>query len=234
VRLEAAKALGIVGGEGQSEALYGALSDDDEAVRQAAWNSLSSLFDQFDVKTLLSWSSQRFQNAPDKRLTIYLALNKKLIPQGLPAAETLAFVQQEIGALYLDPKIDKPALAVDYLMAALNYWNGRPGGVVNTVQDLCIKAYLRAKQYKPAVQFATVQIQKDSANTDAMCRPILQEVNRLNRANQLQSALDLLNEAKNLPIKGYYQDQFADLDKDIKGRIVPLYWIYDWWTNVNA
>jgi hypothetical protein len=214
--------------------LYKTLSDADEAVREAAWNSLSSLFEQFDVQTLLVWSSQRFANAPDKRLTINLALNKKLIAQGPPAAETLATVQQEIGALYLDPKIDKPDEAVPYLQAALNYWNGRPGGVVNTVQDLCIRAYLRSKQYKAAVQFAAAQILKNGQNTDTMCRAILQEVNRLNRANQLQPALELLAEARTLPIKGFYQDQFQDLDKDIKSRIVPFYRMNERWIGIYA
>jgi HEAT repeat protein len=234
VRLEAAKALGIVGGPAQGDELYKTLSDGDEAVREAAWNSLSSLFEQFDVQTLLLWSGQRFANAPDKRLTINLALNKMLIAQGPPAAETLATVQQDIGALYLDPKIDKPEEAVPYLQAALNYWNGRPGGVVNTVQDLCVRAYLRSKQYKPAVAFAAQQIQKNAQNTDTMCRAILQEVTRLNRANQLQPALELLAEAKALPVKGYYQDQFQDLDKDIKSRIVPFYRMNERWVGIYA
>jgi HEAT repeat protein len=239
VRLEAAKALGIVGGPAQAEALYKAMGKDepDEAVREAAWKSLSSLFDQFSVNDLLAWSSQRFANSPDHRLSAYLALNKKLIPQGAPAAETLAFVQQEIGALYLDPKIDKPDQAVPYLLGALNYWSGRAGGGVvnvNTLQDLSIRAYLRSKQYKEAVQFAAGQIQKNAQNTDAMGGAILQEVNRLNRANQLQDALALLTEAKTLPIKGFYQDQFMDLVKDIKARIVPLLWGYDWWMVVDA
>jgi len=234
VRLEAAKALGIVGGPAQGGDLYKTLSDPDLAVREAAWNSLTSLFEQFDVQTLLVWSGQRFADAPDKRLTINLALNKKLIAQGPPAAETLATVQQEIGALYLDPKIDNPKEAVPYLEAALNYWNGRPGGVVNTVQDLCFRAYLRAGQYQPAVAFAAAQIQKNGQNTDTMCRAILQEVNRLNHETKLQQALALLAEAKTLPIKGYYQDQFAELDKDIKSRIVPFYRMDGHWSAVYA
>jgi hypothetical protein len=167
-------------------------------------------------------------------LTIDLALNKKLIAQGPSEAETLATIQQEIGALYLDPKIDKPDEAVPYLLGALNYWSGKPGGVVNTVQDLCIRAYLRSKQYKSAAQFATAQIQKNAQNTDTMCRAILQEVNRLNRANQLQPALELLAEAKTLPIKGFYQDQFQDLDKDIKSRIVPFYRMNERWVGIYA
>jgi HEAT repeat protein len=236
VRLEAAKALGIIGGPAQGDVLSNAVTatDEDPTVREAAWNSLSSLFEQFDRDTLLRWKDQRFQDAPDKRLTIDLALNKKLIAQGPSEAETLATIQQEIGALYLDPKIDKPDEAVPYLLGALNYWSGKPGGVVNTVQDLCIRAYLRSKQYKSAAQFATAQIQKNAQNTDTMCRAILQEVNRLNRANQLQPALELLAEAKTLPIKGFYQDQFQDLDKDIKSRIVPFYRMNERWVGIYA
>lgn len=236
VRLEAAKALGIIGGPAQGDALSNAVSaaDEDPTVREAAWNSLSSLFEQFDDKTLSFWSEQRFQNAPDKQLTINLALNKKLIALGPPEAEHLAYVQQVIGALYLDPKIDKPEEAIPYLQGALNYWNGRQGGVVNTVQDLCVRAYLRSKQYKGAVQFAAAQIQKNGQNTDTMCRAILQEVNRLNRDNKLQPALELLAEAKTLPIKGYYQDQFQDMDKDIKSRIVPFYRMKERWVGIYA
>jgi HEAT repeat protein len=237
VRLEAAKALGIVGGPAQAEALYKAMTpgpEPDEAVREAAWKSLSSLFDQFSVPDLLAWAGQRFPNSPDKQLTAYLALNKKLIPLGAPQAETLAVVQQNIGALYLDPKIDKPDEAVPYLLGALNYWSGKPGGVVNTVQDLCMRAYLQSGQYKAAVQFAAGQIQKNGQNTDAMGGAILQEVNRLNRANKLQPALELLEAAKTLPIKGFYLDQFTELDKDIRSRIVPLLWMYTWWSPALA
>jgi HEAT repeat protein len=236
VRLEAAKALGIVGGPAQAEALYRAMTpgtESDEAVREAAWKSLSSLFDQFDDATLGNWA-ERFRNSPDKQLTAYLALNNKLIPEGAPKADSLAVVQQNIGALYLDPKIDKPDEAIPYLLGALNYWSGKPGGVVNTIQDLCMRAYLRSKQYKAAIQFAADQIQKNGQNTDAMGGAILEEVNRLNRANQLQPALELLEAAKTLPIKGFYVDRFQELDKDIRGRIVPLLWMYKWWTPVFA
>jgi len=236
VRLEVAKALGIVGSPAQAGALYNAMGpgEPDEAVREAAWKSLSSLFDQFDVNTLALWAEQRFPNSPDKQLTAYLTLNKKLIPLGPPSAETLAVVQQNIGALYLNPKIDKPDEAIPYLLGALNYWSGKPGGVVNTVQDLCIQAYLRSKQYKAAVQFAAEQINKNAQNTDAMGGAILQEVNRLNRANQLQPALQLLTEAQTLPIKGFYLDQFKELDKGIRSRIVPFLWDYHWWTPTLA
>jgi HEAT repeat protein len=236
VRLEAAKALGIVGGPAQGDELYKTLGDTDEAVREAAWNSLSSLFEQFDVNTLLLWNTQRFRDAPDKRLTVNLALNKKLIAMGPPMAETLATVQQEIGALYLDQSINKPDEAVSYLERALAYWNGKPGGMVNvnTIQDLTIRAYLRSKLYKSAVEFAAAQIQKNPQNTDTVCRAILQEVNVLNRENKLQPALELLAEAKNLPIKGFYQDQFAALDKDIKSRIVPFYRMDGRWSGVYA
>jgi HEAT repeat protein len=236
VRLEAAKALGIVGSPAQAEALYKAMGTDesDESVREAAWKSLSSLFDQFDVTTLSFWAEQSFPNSPDKRLTAYLALNKKLIPLGAPQAQTLANTQQAIGALYLDPKIDKPDEAIPYLLGALNYWSGKPGGVVNSIQDLCIQAYLHSKQYKAAVQFAAEQINKNAQNTDAMGGAILQEVNRLNRANQLQPALALLAEAKTLPIKGFYLDQFNDREKDIKSRIVPFLWSEHQWTPIYA
>ena len=237
VRLEAAKALGVVGGPAQAEALYkamGAPAEPDEAVREAAWKSLSSLFDQFSVNDLMAWASQRFPNSPEKQLTAYLALNKMLIPLGAPKADSLAVVQQNIGALYLDPKIDKPDEAVPYLLGALNYWSGKPGGVVNTIQDLCIHAYLRSGQYKAAVQFAAQQIQKNGQNTDAMGGAILQEAHRLNRANQLQPAHQLLEAAMTLPIKGFYLDQFHELDKDIQSRIVPLLWMYRLWTPTLA
>jgi len=236
VRLEAAKALGIVGGPAQKKALVDAMgpNERDETVRDAAWKSLSSLFDQFDITELFN-AAETFRGSPEKQLAVYLALNKKLIPSGGARAEERAVVQENIGALYLNPAINQPDKAATYLQGALNYWDAKgPGFSTENIQNNLVNAYLRGKNYKEAVDFAAQRINVNPRNQESMARAILQEVAGLNMRNQLQSALDLITEAKRLNIAGPYQDEIARWDKDIRARIVPFYWMQDWWTEYSA
>jgi HEAT repeat protein len=235
VRLEAANALGIVGGPGQAQALYKAMGDDDEGVRDAAWKSLSSLFDQFDDISLANWA-ETFKGSPDKQLAVNLARNKKLIQAGPNQADDLAAVQESIGTLYLAPGIDKPDEAIVYLSQALTFWDGKgPGFRTENIQNNLLDAYLRAKRYKDAVQFALARIQVKKQNQESVGRRFLKEVDELNKKNELRPALDLLAGVLTLPIEGYYKEQFILRDKDIRGRILPIYDHYrDWWIGVFA
>jgi HEAT repeat protein len=223
VRLETARALGIVGGPAQAQALFAAsgAGERDEAVRDAAWKSLSSLFDQFEITTLAIWANQNFANAPDRQLVALLALNKKLVPKGGPMEGDLAAVRQQIGTLYLSPGIDKPDEALPYLQSALTYHDVRGGVAAEKLQEDILTAYIHAKKYKDGVQFANGRIRKNQQNAETMGRVILKEATFLEGTKELQAAADLLTEAINSEIGGSYHERFVELDRNIRGRILP-------------
>jgi HEAT repeat protein len=227
VRLEAARALGTVGGQVQAQALYAASGpgERDDAVREAAWKSLSGLFEQFDVQALTTWAYQNFQTAPERKLVAFLALNKKLVPLGAPYAAERAAAQQEIGTLYLNPPIEKPDEALPYLQGAITYYDAAPGSalVSERLQESILNAYLHAKKYKEGVQFATGRIKRNAQNADTMGRVILGEVTRLERVKQYDDALALLAEAMNSGIGGTYRERFVELDRDIRGRQLQFF-----------
>lgn len=240
VRLEAAIALGIVGSPTQINQLHRAMDpgvEPDEAVRDAAWKSMSSLFEQCTVQELFKWAeAEQVKKSPDRRLVACLALNKKLIPLGAAAAQDLATVQEIIGELYLDPKVDKSDLAIPYLQGALSYWEPKPGMKVNNIQALLMRAYLRSRQYKDGVQFAAARMTVDPRNEEPMGLEIMREVERLREANELPKALELLEAARNHFRKELrYRNRLEAIYNEIKARIPSLRYILgDWWHSATA
>lgn len=223
VRLEAAVGLGVVGSPEQMNTLLIAMGPNggDEAVREAAWNSLGKLLDQFD-DTRLASLAERFNGVPEKQLVIDLARVKKNA-DGMHQEE-LAQVQELVGGLFLTPAIDKPEAAIDYLVPALAYWDSKgPGFHTEGLQSNLLNAYLRAKRYKDATQFAQSRIEKKKQNEETMGRGFLQEADRLDRKNELRPALDLLASALTLPIQGQIKADMVRKQQDIQARIVPLY-----------
>jgi HEAT repeat protein len=228
VRLEAAQALGQIGGPAQAEALYASMDarkETDAKVRQEAWKSLSGLFQkpEFDVQSLFFWTNQRFHGEFEKQLAVYLALDKKLklAPPNSKAMDELNSGRSIIGALYLEDAIAKPEDAIPYLKDALGYYDSQPKSdkSVTEVQGNLMKAYLRAKQYKAAIQFADDRIKVDPANQTDMGREIQAEVRRLQEAKQWESALALLDETTHSEqFKGTNREKFDQQRRDIQDR----------------
>jgi HEAT repeat protein len=224
VRREAAKALGTVGTPGQAETLSNAMDPNREAdasVREAAWNSLSTLFAQFDTNMLTMWKD-RFAD-PEKRLSLRLTLNKKLVALGATKAEELALIQEEIGTLYLN-HLNKPDESIAYLLGALQYWDSAGGGFkTDNIQSNIMAAYLRTRKYKDAIGFATSRIQLDPSARQTMGRAVYLEADRLEKAKLYTEAAALLNEAKALPIEGRYRLDFEEMQSRIKEKIGSLH-----------
>jgi hypothetical protein len=185
--------------------------------------------------------SDRFRNNPDRQLAVLLTMNRKLVAEGPAQAGTLAGVQQQIGNLYLD-KADRPADAVPYLLAALNYWDAQakaaPGVGIRTVelQETATRAYLRAKKYKDGVAFAASRIARpNEGNMEVVGREIIKEIDRLDRANQLRDAIELATEAKALPLTGQLKDQLLARDESLRKRVPGLRMPGDeWWVTFLA
>lgn len=238
VRLEAAIALGMVGSPAQAEALYARMGnrEPDQAVRDEAWKSLSSLLDEFPVNDLMSWAQVRFNGMPEKQISAYAVLNNKLTAAG--ASDDLAYVKEQLGTLYLD-KFGKPDEAIPYLRGALDYWDGRPNSRTDLLQEGLMTAHLQAKHYKEAVQFAAERIAriKEAANPNkgSMGRAIVVEVNRLVAAKQFDSALELLKEARDLDVGSSYRQQIEEKDREVRGKIPAFQeWFLRYWSEVVA
>jgi HEAT repeat protein len=228
VRLEAATGLGIVGGPNQMQVLLNAMGPNvrDDAIREAAWNSLTRLLDQFDDGSLANLA-ERFQGAPEKQLAIDLARIKKNSDGN--RLEELAQIQEAVGGLYLTPAIDKPEAAIDYLVPALAYWDSKgPGVRTENLQRNLLDAYLRAKRYKDATQFALKRIAIKKENDETMGRLFLREAERLDKNNELRPALDVLAGALTLPIEGGIREQMLKTQKDIQGRVLPFNYPQSW------
>jgi HEAT repeat protein len=231
VRLEAANALALVGTPAQADALYTAMGarEPDDAVRTAAWKSLNTVLEQEDLVRLALWSDT-LKQSPERQLAVERIRQKKLIDASPAHADDLAVVEENIGNLFLNPAIDKPEQAISHLAAALKHWDSGNGHVTEGLQNNLMYAFLRARQYKDAVAFATERIMRNDQNQESMGRAILQEVDRLSRSKQYTTALDLLTEAKNLPIRGYYLDQFKEREGELRRNGAYV----DWWVGVVA
>jgi HEAT repeat protein len=227
VRLEAAQALAAVGGPAQGETLFKAINDDpDPNVRQEAWKSLSQLFDKFDSRTLSQWGLQRFNGQPDRKLAIYHALERRLAEEAQrnPNLGTeLADARNTVGALYMDDKINEPEKAIPFLDQALRHYDTQPT-TPPELQERLITAYLRARQYKEAMQFARGRFQRQEQNKDSMGQMIQREAERLIKEKRLEDALALLEEARALQIGGRYQDLFDRRASELReGKLPSLF-----------
>jgi HEAT repeat protein len=230
VRLEAVRALGIVGGPAQAEALYFAMDpsrETDKVVREEAWRSLKGLLDKFEVQTLFNWATQRFANEPEKKLEVYLALNRILerAPQTAETEGELNLVRSSIGALYVNSAIANPQEAIRYLEPALKYYDSqlKAATSVGEVQKNMVNAYLWSKKYKDAIQFAESRINRNRENQTDMGLAIQEEVRRLEEAKQFENQLALLNETENLSIQGIYRDRFNEKRKEARERKPSLH-----------
>jgi hypothetical protein len=226
VRLEAVKALGVVAGPANAEALYLAMDparETDRDVRQEAWRSLSGLFDKFtDVNALFFWEATRFQGDPPKQLLVNLAI-ERILRRGVQDAGAVGELntrRSRIGALYLDPAIARPDQAIPYLTESLQYFDAQPNAIVtvNAIQKNLINAYLWSRKYKEAIQFAEGRINRNRENTTDMAQAIQEEVKRLEDAKQYENQLALLNETENLSIQGIYRDKFNEKRKEARER----------------
>jgi HEAT repeat protein len=231
VRLEAAKALGAIGGPAQRGHLLGAMNpgtETDPDVRDAAWKSLAGLLPQFEVFDLLGLQ-ERFRGEPERRLAVNLAvLDKRVEPH------SLATVQQDTGALYLHT-FDKPDEAAAHLKAALDYWDTKGQGQATGLQEDLLRAYLRAKKYDDAMKFAAARIGMNKSNQEAMGRVIVQESDRLTEKKDYAAASQILTEAKQLQIDGKYRDDIDEREKNVRAKILPyLDDLTDLWRAVIA
>ena len=64
-------------------------------------------------------------------------------------------------------------------------------------------------------------MKKDAKNQEQIGLRFLQEVDRLEKNNEIQTARDLLADVLKLPFTGTRREQLADAEKRLNGRVLP-------------
>ncbi|HYE19217.1 MAG TPA: HEAT repeat domain-containing protein [Tepidisphaeraceae bacterium] len=223
VKLEAAKALGAVGEPENSTQLLAAMKNEtDPGIKEAAWRSLVALFPRFDWEALRNLADRDLRDDPEKNLTAKLVVNDKLIAIGAPQAASLAGNQEELGTLYLDPRVDQPDKAIPFLLAALAFNDRLPGGKVEVIQRRVYEAYLRSGKYGDAIDFANARIAKNAANEETMARLTTRHLEDLRDKADWQRGSDFFKEARRLKLRpdvGRYPPLIEKLGAEIEAKI---------------
>jgi len=228
VRLEAVRAIGNAGTFAQADTLYDLFNktDEDKEVRAAAWDVLAELFYHPDTPAnQLFFFADRLQhdfpNDATRRLEALKALAGKLLAP--KEANQLAVVDQDIAEIYLT-KLEQPDQAVQYFRSALEERLARsaPEAAVLPLVDQLMEAWMRARNYGEAVQFAQEHGGIDRAKLmDAMGLCVTDEVARLRDAGDIPGALRLIDEVNarlKTPLEGRFGQQLRLLEEQMRPR----------------
>jgi HEAT repeat protein len=226
-RLEAVHAIGATGGIEQFETLYERmqpLNESDSSVRDAAWNVFQSLLPQATTEQINRWPG-RFQFDPEKKVVVLKSLADKL--QQDKNLSELAKTQQNIGEAIM--KISNPTTADEakeaatYFKLSLDYYqqnNFEPMVIETNIAQL-LQAQLQSKQYPEAAQFASNLIAQSAGNQQTVGPKFKEEAERLFSNGDLQSALKLIAETRNMKpaLDNNYNKQLSDIERDIQERL---------------
>lgn len=191
----------------------------DEKVRSEAWEVLSKLLENGSEQELNLWAEffkGDGQTELSRRERVLEILEAKL--EASSAEEKLALCRQNEGEMLL--KLDKPDDAAKKLRQSLDYWNrnNAPQAITDFPTQQLMEALLRAKRYDEAVKFATEVIEQPngSANIPQIAQKIKKEVKRLMDARDMKGALDLLAQAKKIPLGPQYGRQLENMAEDLR------------------
>ena len=232
-RLDAIGALGKTGSFGEvAQTLYSFFaprtSEPDAAVREQAWEVFQSLLPSASKQLLAEWA-QTLIGDPQRRVSVLLALNAKLLID--KDLEQRAYSQQTTGETYL--KLGKPEDAAINFSSALDYWKQKKVESVVTeqlVQQL-MNALLQSKQYAKACAFGAEAIGNNRAQQETVGSIIGGEADRLytqgdanNDVGALKDSQALINESMKMkpPLDSRYRDHLDATLKSVQQRLASL------------
>lgn len=193
----------------------------DEKVRSESWDVLSKLLEGGSEQELNLWAEffkGEGQTELARRQRVLEILEAKLDAAG--AEEKLAYNRQSEGETLL--KLERPDDAAKKIRQALDYWNNKnaPQAITDLPTQQLLEALLRAKKYDDAIKFATDVIGQPNgtANIPQITLKIKKEVKRLMDARDMKGALDLIAQAKKIPL-GPYLGQLNNLEEDVRRAI---------------
>jgi tetratricopeptide (TPR) repeat protein len=190
----------------------------DESVRLRAWDAFQALLPRA-TPAQLNRERQSLRGDPARLAVLLEVLVAKLAQAPRPDdRRDLANFRVELGEVYA--KLD-PAKAIDNFRAALTaYFNEGAGeNVTVPVIQALIRAYLSAKDYVGAADFAAEMIRRDGSHQDTVGPPIRNEADRLRERNESQDAIRLIDAVlkMNPPLDERFQRDLNEIRKAVGG-----------------
>lgn len=230
VRLDALNALRTTASWSYANVIGERLSpsvESDPAVRDRAWEVLSSLLEKAPPRDLAQWAD-RFGRPEggiadqQRRLAVLQVLEKKLSAAEEP--RRLAAARQSMGETLL--RLGKADEAAAKFREALDYWESTGAGpsVTDYLSQQFMEATLAARRYADAAAFAKDAIQRNSGNAAVLWPKVRERIESLKTANDFDGALALIDEAKKIPFGEIYSSQLPALEeqvRDLKKKHVP-------------
>jgi HEAT repeat protein len=230
VRLQAVLGLKTVGSWAETEALYAQMGprETDQSVRDAAWSVLAGeakkenglLFGpDASLAALKNTWPDRFGKDPEKKLVVYQAARKKLLPAANDpqTAMTLAVVDQNIGEA--QASLERWDQAVASFRNSFAYWqkHNNPAALSALTSQL-LTALLRAGNYADATQFATERMTADPQVQRDIAFRFRAEVERLMAAKDKKAAEQLIDEIEKMqpPLPSPYIDAIRHYREQLK------------------
>lgn len=193
----------------------------DAAVREQTWMVLQSMLPNLPKEQLQQWSD-RFRDDADRRLLVLKALAEKLIAARLE--DELAATNQNIGETLM--RLGRPEEASTYFDIALQARKQQravPGAVIDMLTAQLLQSHLQARRYDRAIAFAAESIRENEQKQFIMGLEIRKEIDRLRATGEFESALSLIEAARNMrpPLAQQYLDQISELEADIRRQLSP-------------
>ena len=224
--------LGDVGTFDQADAVYTRMTrtEPDPSVRDAAWTVLKKLLVHPDATSnQLSRWPDRFRDDPEKRLVAQKAWRDKLTQDiSVPRAARACAEGPRRGAGEhrrdadaVDPSATRQGGGQLPRRARLLALHPRHRATTASLIEQEMHALLLAKQYPEAARFASERILDAPQDQETMGLAIRNELERLQRANDLKSAKALIDEAAkmNPKLEGNYADSIRRLAEQIEKKL---------------
>jgi HEAT repeat protein len=193
----------------------------DASVQDEAWLVFQTVLPALSIERLNSYAA-RFQSHPQHQFVVQAALEDKLKAANNQPA--LADLWENMGETLMKPENNDPRNAAVYVRQALDFKKNIPNiqpVVLVRLRENLMRALLRSRQYREAVQFAADSIRENVANTGPMGGYIRAEAERLRDDNDLEGATQLIQETKTMspPLADPIPAQLADIESQIKRKM---------------
>lgn len=210
IRLEAVLAMGKVATVENADAIANRVDpqqESDESVRGEAWKVFQSLLPQMEPPRLQAFAD-RFSKDPNQRLVILSQLADKQLKTN--DVDGLALTRENLGQVSM--QLNDPKAAAIYYQQALSAHENDTGTVKERLVQNTTNALLQSKQYPEAAKFASDLLKKSNEFQDIVGSSFRDEAERLNKANDPTSALEVIKEADTIdpPLAPKYRQQLQD------------------------
>jgi HEAT repeat protein len=219
VRLAAVKTIGSVGRFEFASPLLRRMDpaeEPDAEIRATAAASLKQILPSGSKRGLKELADQ-FRQDPVQRLNVLKVLVDKLAKDNDP---DLAFEQQNLGEVQMNPQVGLYHDAAASFKGALEYWKTKdqPASVTEILNVQYLKALLKSGQFAEATTFAAQIIGDDQANAQTVFQVVSAESEELRKRDDFSGALRVIAPFKDLKL-GQYNAKLLAMESDIQSQL---------------